>query len=45
MGSCRGLRAYLAGPVMSAWTTIGLVIAIGVAIYLVWALLRAEDFQ
>lgn len=30
---------------MSAWTAIGLVLAIGVAVYLVWALLRAEDFQ
>jgi K+-transporting ATPase KdpF subunit len=30
---------------VSVWTAIGLVLAIGVAIYLVWALLRAEDFQ
>jgi K+-transporting ATPase KdpF subunit len=30
---------------MSAWTTIGLVLAVVVAAYLVWALLRAEDFQ
>jgi K+-transporting ATPase KdpF subunit len=30
---------------MSVWTTIGLVLAVAVAIYLVWALLRAEDFQ
>ena len=30
---------------MSAWTAIALVLAIGVAVYLVWALLRAEDFQ
>jgi K+-transporting ATPase KdpF subunit len=29
---------------MSAWNVIGLVLAIGVAAYLVWALLRAEDF-
>jgi K+-transporting ATPase KdpF subunit len=30
---------------MSIWTTIGLVLAVAVTIYLVWALLRAEDFQ
>jgi K+-transporting ATPase KdpF subunit len=27
---------------MSLWTAIGLALAIGVAVYLVWALLRAE---
>jgi K+-transporting ATPase KdpF subunit len=27
---------------MSLWTAIGLALAIGVAAYLVWALLRAE---
>ena len=30
---------------MSLWTLIGLVLAVLVALYLVWALLRAEDFQ
>jgi K+-transporting ATPase KdpF subunit len=30
---------------MSVWNLIGLVLAIVVALYLVWALLRAEDFQ
>jgi K+-transporting ATPase KdpF subunit len=30
---------------MNLWTLIGLVLAVLVAIYLVWALLRAEDFQ
>ena len=30
---------------MTIWTTICLVLVIAVAIYLVWALLRAEDFQ
>jgi K+-transporting ATPase KdpF subunit len=29
---------------MTLWTTIGLVLSILVAAYLVWALLRAEDF-
>lgn len=29
---------------MSLWHVIGLALAILVAIYLVWALLRAEDF-
>lgn len=29
---------------MSTWNLIGLVLAIVVAAYLVWALLRAEDF-
>jgi K+-transporting ATPase KdpF subunit len=28
---------------MSLWTAIGLAVAIGVAAYLVWALLRAES--
>ncbi|HYS13060.1 MAG TPA: K(+)-transporting ATPase subunit F [Burkholderiaceae bacterium] len=30
---------------MTIWTTIALVLAVLVAVYLVWALLRAEDFQ
>ena len=29
---------------MSLWHVIGLGLALAVAIYLVWALLRAEDF-
>jgi K+-transporting ATPase KdpF subunit len=29
---------------MSLWHVIGLALATAVAIYLVWALLRAEDF-
>lgn len=29
---------------MTAWNLIGLVLAIVVAAYLIWALLRAEDF-
>lgn len=29
---------------MSLWNAIGLTLAIAVAIYLVWALLRAEGF-
>lgn len=29
---------------MDAWHWLGLVLAIGVAAYLLWALLRAEDF-
>jgi K+-transporting ATPase KdpF subunit len=29
---------------MTVWHSIGLCLAIAVAIYLVWALLRAEDF-
>ena len=29
---------------MSLWNAIGLALAIAVAIYLVWALLRAEEF-
>jgi K+-transporting ATPase KdpF subunit len=29
---------------MSLWTATGLVLAIAVAAYLVWALLRAEEF-
>lgn len=29
---------------MNLWHLIGLVLVIGVAVYLVWALLRAEDF-
>jgi K+-transporting ATPase KdpF subunit len=29
---------------MTVWYSIGLWLAIAVAIYLVWALLRAEDF-
>jgi K+-transporting ATPase KdpF subunit len=29
---------------MSAWHWLSLVLAIGVAVYLFWALLRAEDF-
>ncbi|HEU0201826.1 MAG TPA: K(+)-transporting ATPase subunit F [Burkholderiaceae bacterium] len=29
---------------MSLWNAIALVLALGVAVYLVWALLRAEDF-
>jgi len=39
------MRARLERPLMSVWTTIGLVLAVAVTIYLVWALLRAEDFQ
>ena len=30
---------------MTIWTTIALVLAVLVVVYLVWALLRAEDFQ
>jgi K+-transporting ATPase KdpF subunit len=29
---------------MTVWYSIGLWLAIAVAVYLVWALLRAEDF-
>lgn len=29
---------------MSVWYSICLVLAVAVAVYLVWALLRAEDF-
>jgi len=29
---------------MSAWTLVGLILSVLVAAYLVWALLRAEDF-
>ncbi|MGZ8274610.1 MAG: potassium-transporting ATPase subunit F [Burkholderiaceae bacterium] len=28
---------------MSAWTLVGLILAVLVAVYLVWALLRAEE--
>jgi K+-transporting ATPase KdpF subunit len=45
MGARRRLRADFEGSVMSVWTTIALVLAVLVAVYLVWALLRAEDFQ
>jgi K+-transporting ATPase KdpF subunit len=30
---------------MSPWHAVGLVLALAVAVYLVWALLKAEDFQ
>jgi K+-transporting ATPase KdpF subunit len=30
---------------MILWTLVALVLAVLVALYLVWALLRAEDFQ
>ncbi|HEU0204642.1 MAG TPA: potassium-transporting ATPase subunit F [Burkholderiaceae bacterium] len=30
---------------MTLWTAISLVLAVAVAIYVFWALLRAEDFQ
>ena len=30
---------------MSLWTAIAFALAVIVALYLVWALLRAEDFQ
>jgi len=30
---------------MTLWTTVGLVLAVLITIYLFWALLRAEDFQ
>lgn len=39
------MRARFKGPFVSLWTTIALALALLVAIYLVWALLRAEDFQ
>lgn len=29
---------------MSLWNVIGLALAVAVAVYLVWALLRAENF-
>ncbi len=37
---CDRLRERL----MSLWNAIGLALAIAVAVYLVWALLRAEEF-
>ncbi len=29
---------------MSVWHAVGLALAVAVAVYLVWALLKAEDF-
>jgi K+-transporting ATPase KdpF subunit len=29
---------------MSVWNAVGLALAVAVAVYLVWALLRAEEF-
>lgn len=39
-----GLRAPAEGPLVSAWDAIAALLALGVGVYLVVALMRPEDF-